>query len=81
MHVVFPHCVELVFVSDRLIEIEEVFVLKFDWLTTHVSKDLHSHSVSVEDSQVMALILLLHVFLIIVSGQVDVSSKYQHLIR
>ena len=79
MHVIFPHSVELIFVSHRLIEIEEVFMLKFDWLTTHVSQDLHSHSICVKDSQVLALIFLQLIFLFVVSGLVNVASEYQHL--
>jgi hypothetical protein len=81
VHVVFAHRVELIFVSHRLIEIEEVLVLKLNWLAVRMSQDLHSQSVSVKDSQVLALILLHHVFLIIVPGHVDVTSEYQHLIR
>jgi hypothetical protein len=79
MHVVFPHSVELIFVSHRLVEIEEVFMQEFDWLAIHVSQDLHCHSICVKDSQVLALIFLHHIFLIVVSSYVDVASKYQHL--
>jgi hypothetical protein len=81
VHVVFTHRVELIFVSNRLIEIEEVLVLKLNWFATRMPEDLHSHCIGVKYSQVLALILLHHVFLIIVSGHVDVTSEYQNLIR
>ncbi len=80
MHVIFAHSVDFIFISYRLIEIEEVFMLKFDRLATHVSQDFYCQSICVKDSQVLALILLHHVFLIIISRQVNVASKYQYLI-
>ena len=79
MHVVFPHCVKLIFVSHRLIEIEEVFMVKFYWLPATMSQDFNSHCICVKDSQVLALILLHHIVLIVISGHVDVTSEYQHL--
>ena len=79
MHVVFAHSVDFIFISYRLIEIEKVFMLKLDGLTTHMSQDFNSHCICVKDSQVLALILLHHIVLIVISGHVDVSSEYQHL--